>query len=246
VTGKPVALGGTKGRREATGRGVSHLVGRAVERLGIEARDATAIVQGFGNVGSVTALSLAERGVRIVGISDHSAAYFDARGLDVVAADAYVRQHGKLSGFSTEATISAEELLASPCTVLIPAAIERVINQSNAGSLKCRILAEGANGPTTPEADAILDQARDEVFIIPDVVCNSGGVTVSYFEWVQDLQSFFWDGNAVTDRLKESLDRAFEQVLSRAARDNISHRQAALAIGVGKVWRAKNIRGLFP
>jgi glutamate dehydrogenase (NAD(P)+) len=245
VTGMPVALGGTRGRREATGRGVSYLVERALDRLGLETGDTTAIVQGFGNVGSVAALSMAERGIRIVGIGDYSAAYYNPRGIDVAAADAYVRAKGALAGFSTELAIDPDELLVSPCTVLVPAAVEQVITAANAGQLQCRILAEAANGPTTPEADVILDQRRD-LFVIPDILCNAGGVIVSYFEWVQDLQSFFWDEEEVLDRLRRSLNKSFLAVLGRATRDGISHRNAALAIGVEKVREAKTRRGLFP
>jgi glutamate dehydrogenase (NAD(P)+) len=245
VTGKPVALGGTRGRREATGRGVSYLVERALDRLGLETGDTTAVVQGFGNVGSVAALSMAERGIRIVGISDYSAAYYNPKGIDVGAADAHVRANGALAGFLTEFAIDPDELLVSPCTVLVPAAVEQVITAANAGNLKCRVLAEAANGPTTPEADAILDQRRD-LFVIPDILCNAGGVIVSYFEWVQDLQSFFWDEEEVLDRLRRSLNKSFQAVLGRATRDGISNRNAALAIGVEKVREAKTRRGLFP
>jgi glutamate dehydrogenase (NAD(P)+) len=246
VTGKPVAIGGTLGRREATGRGVAYLAARAMDQIGMAAEEATAIVQGFGNVGSIAAESLAQRGVRIVGISDRSAAFYDPAGIDVAAAIAHVAAHTELDGFAKEALIDPAELLAQPCDILVPAALERIITADNVANLKCRILAEGANGPTTPEADAILDAHSDDVFVIPDILCNSGGVIVSYFEWVQDLQSFFWDEHEVLDRLNRSLERAFQRVLKRAAHDRISHRQAALAIGVERVRQAKNARGLFP
>ncbi|MCR4281547.1 MAG: Glu/Leu/Phe/Val dehydrogenase [Bauldia sp.] len=246
VTGKPIVLGGTIGRREATGRGVAHLVARAMDQIGMQPQEATAIVQGFGNVGSVAATSLAERGVKIVGISDQMAARFDPRGIDVEAAVKHAAKHGSLAGFSKEATIDPETLLTQTCDVLVPAAIERVITKDNVRKLRCRILAEGANGPTTPEADAFLDQHQADVFVIPDVLCNSGGVIVSYFEWVQDLQSFFWDESEVVDRLNRALERAFQKVLRRAAHEKISHRRAALAIGVEKVRLAKATRGLFP
>ena len=246
VTGKPIALGGTAGRREATGRGVAYLADRAMDRLGINAREATAVVQGFGNVGSVAALSLAQRGVKIIGLSDRDAAYFDRRGIDTGAAERHVLAHGSLRGFSREGQIDPDDLLTQTCDVLIPAAVERVITAANVRDLRCRILAEAANGPTTPDADEFLDQHRDEIFVIPDVLCNSGGVIVSYFEWVQDLQSFFWDESDILDRLYRALERAFQKVLRRAAHDNISHRRAALAIGVEKVRLAKRTRGLFP
>ena len=246
VTGKPVVLGGTVGRREATGRGVAYLVARAMDRLNIKANGATAIVQGFGNVGAVAAASLAQRGVRVIGISDHTAAYFDPRGIDVPAAERHARENGTLETFSREITIDPADLLTQACDVLVPAAIERVITAENAPKLRCRILAEAANGPTTPDADAFFDNYRDDLFVIPDILCNSGGVIVSYFEWVQDLQSFFWDESEVIDRLNRALERAFQKVLRRAESDGISQRQAALAIGVEKVRLAKQTRGLFP
>ncbi len=246
VTGKPPVVGGTAGRREATGRGVGYLAGRALDRLAIHRGDATAIIQGFGNVGAVTALSLAENGVRITGISDHTAAYFDPKGIDVRAAISYADSHGNLRGFSREAEFDPQALLTQPCTILVPAAVERVITSENAGQLSCRILAEAANGPTTPDADAILDQRRDEIFLIPDILCNSGGVIVSYFEWVQDLQSYFWNESEILERLHQVLERSYQRMLHRAETDGISNRKAALTIGVEKVRRAKELRGLFP
>jgi glutamate dehydrogenase (NAD(P)+) len=246
VTGKPVASGGTEGRREATGRGVAFLVARAMEVIGLQAKGATAIVQGFGNVGAIGAHELALQGIRITGVSDHTAAYFDPKGFDVAALNAHVAQHGALRGYTQQSTIDAGALLEQKCDILVPAAIERVITAANAGKLKCRVLAEGANGPTTPDADQILDQRRDEIFVIPDILCNSGGVIVSYFEWVQDLQQFFWSETEVTDKLKTLLNRTFNKVRQRAERDKVSNRTAAMAIGVEKVRDAKRIRGLFP
>ena len=246
VTGKPVACGGTVGRREATGRGVAHLVGRAMERLGLPMRGATAIVQGFGNVGSVSAANLFERGLKIIGVSDHTACYFDPRGLDVPALLRHAEQHGALGGFSRELAFDPGALLAQRCDVLVPAAVERVIDGDIAARLQCRVLAEAANGPTTPDADAVLAQRQQEIFVLPDILCNAGGVVVSYFEWVQDLQQFFWDEAEVMSRLGQVLDRAFTQVMARVERDGISHRMAAMAIGVAKVWDAKQKRGLFP
>ena len=246
VTGKPVASGGTLGRREATGRGIAFLAERALERLSLNPHRASVIVQGFGNVGSYAALIFHEHGAQVIGVSDHTAAYFDPKGLDVKALIEHSRIHGVLKGFSTELLVDPDEMLHQPCDVLVPAAVERVITERNAGLLRCRVLAEGANGPTTPEADSILDQRREEIFVIPDILCNSGGVIVSYFEWVQDLQQLFWGENEVNDRLSQVMDRAFHQVMDRAARDGISHRVAAMAIGVEKVRDAKRTRGLFP
>ncbi|HUN41808.1 MAG TPA: Glu/Leu/Phe/Val dehydrogenase [Acetobacteraceae bacterium] len=247
VTGKPVASGGTLGRREATGRGVAYLANRALERLGIEPAGATAIVQGFGNVGSYAAQTLAERGLKLIGISDHTACYYDPRGLDVAALIRHAADHnGVLAGFSNQLSFDPHALLTQRCDVLVPAAMERVIDADLAARLQCRVLAEGANGPTMPEADTVLDQRRGEIFVIPDILCNAGGVVVSYFEWVQDLQQFFWDEAEVMSKLYHVLDRAFAQVLARAERDRVAHRTAAMAIGVEKVRNAKNTRGLFP
>ncbi len=245
VTGKPVDCGGTVGRREATGRGVAYLISRAMDLLKMNASSSTAIIQGYGNVGAVAAASLAQRGVKIVGVSDHTAAYYDPRGLSVEDLDAYVALNRVLRGFSSELVIDSDALLIQPCDILVPAATERAVTAHNAGDLQCKILAEGANGPTTPEADAVLE-ARGDAFVIPDILCNSGGVVVSYFEWVQGLQQFFWDEAEVLDRLDRVLERSFQKVMQRAAKDRISHRNAALAIGVETVRQSKMTRGLFP
>jgi glutamate dehydrogenase (NAD(P)+) len=245
VTGKPVSSGGTEGRREATGLGVAHLVGRALDQLGINAHGASAVVQGFGNVGSVAAQELAARGLKIIGVSDHTACYFDRRGLDVEALLIHARKHGVLRGYSNEAAFDPAAFLVQPCDVLVPAAVQRVIGAETAAKLQCRVLAEGANGPTTPEADKVLDE-RGDVFVIPDILCNSGGVIVSYFEWVQDLQQLFWDRAEVIARLTSLLDQAFDRVMARTKKDAVGHRCAAMALGVEKVFQAKDVRGLFP
>jgi glutamate dehydrogenase (NAD(P)+) len=244
VTGKPVASGGTVGRREATGRGVVHLIMRAAESIGLNPLGATAIIQGFGNVGSVTATELALRGVKVIGVSDHTACYFDPRGLPVDELTRYAEQHHRLAGFSDEYLADPQTLLTQPCDILVPAALERVINAETARNLRCRILAEAANGPTTPDADLVLQNS--DIFVIPDILCNAGGVIVSYFEWVQDLQQLFWEENEVNHRLAQILDRAYNQVTTRTAREHIPNRTAAMSIGVEKVYAAKKIRGLFP
>ncbi len=246
VTGKPVSAGGTEGRRVATGRGVAHLVDRALDRLKLNPQRSTAIVQGFGNVGSVSAQALAERGVKVIGVSDHTAAYYHPRGLDISEVQKYAAVNGDLRGFSSELSIEPNELIEQRCEILVPAAVERVITHENANKLKCRILAEGANGPTTPEADKIMDERRDEIFVLPDILCNAGGVIVSYFEWVQGLQQLFWSESEVLSRLHSLLDRTFDRVMARSDRDRVSHRTAALAIGVERVRDAKRARGLFP
>ncbi|WP_323993210.1 Glu/Leu/Phe/Val dehydrogenase [Nguyenibacter sp. L1] len=246
VTGKPVSCGGTAGRREATGRGVTHTAMRAAETIGLEVSGSTAIIQGFGNVGSVAAIELAARGVKIIGVSDHSACYFDRNGLPVAELEQYAAHHGCLSGFSTELLEDPQELPYHACDFLVPAAMERMIDAHAARRLRCRILAEGANGPTTPEADTVLAQRKDEIFVVPDILCNAGGVVVSYFEWVQDLQKLFWEEEEVNTQLFRIMDRSFAQMLARSRADGISNRLAAMAIGVEKVRQTKAARGLFP
>jgi glutamate dehydrogenase (NAD(P)+) len=245
VTGKPVQSGGTEGRREATGLGVAHLTSRAMQELGIDPTKATAIIQGFGNVGSVTAIELAKLGVKIIGVSDHTSCFFDLRGLDVLSMIRHVELRGSLRNFEAN-EIATSELLMQPCDILVPAAMERVIDANVARRLQCRILAEGANGPTTPDADAVLDERGRDIFIIPDILCNAGGVIVSYFEWVQDLQQLFWGYDEVVTRLNQILDRSFQEVIERSKRDGISHRTSAMSIGVNRVRLAKEKRGLFP
>lgn len=245
VTGKPVSLGGSLGRREATGRGVAYLVSRAMQVSGIEARGATAVVQGYGNVGSVAARALHEQGIRIIAVSDVYGGLYNAKGLDLDRLDQHVARTRSIVGFDGAEAIANDAMLVLPCEILVVAALERQITAENAGKIRCRILAEGANGPTTPEADAIIAQ-RPEIFVIPDVVCNAGGVVVSYFEWVQDLQSFFWDEAEVMTKLYRILERTFTEALSITLRQKISMRFAALSLGIQRVHEAKQTRGLFP
>jgi glutamate dehydrogenase (NAD(P)+) len=217
-----------------------------MKELSIDPGRGTAVIQGFGNVGSYAALELQQYGLKVIAVSDHTGALHDAKGLDIPALMRHAGTHGSIAGFSNELHFDPAEILTLPCDVLVPAAMERVIDAKVAENLKCRVLAEGANGPTTPDADLVLNKRRDEVFVIPDILCNSGGVVVSYFEWVQDLQQLFWEEEEVTSREYRILDRAFDQMLTRAKADDIPHRTAAMAIGVEKVRAAKNTRGLFP
>ncbi len=247
VTGKPVAIGGTAGRREATGRGVVYLVERALDSLKMKPGDCTAVVQGFGNVGAVTALGLAYKsGMKVIGISDHTGAWHNPKGIDIDAAQRHATAKGSLAGFKGADEIQPDYLLLLKCDVLVPAAVEAVITEKNAADLQCRILAEGANGPTTPSADKILNERWAEVFVIPDILCNAGGVIVSYFEWLQGMQAQFWSETEVADKLFRILEVAFTAVIKRAKDGKIPHRTAAMAIGVERVLAAKQVRGLFP
>lgn len=245
VTGKPLEVGGSEGRLESTGRGVAFLVKRYLESFAIRAADSTVIIQGFGNVGTHAAQGLLEYGCRIVGIGDVSGGLYNPEGIDIDEALRHVAAHRSLAGYNEGERLSSEELLEQPCTVLIPAALERVITKENAGRLQCRILAEAANGPTTPGADAIIEE-RGDIEIIPDVLCNSGGVVCSYFEWVQDLQSLFWERDEVLRKLFQILEKARVNVEAQQARLGISRRNAALTLGIQRVAKAKALRGIFP
>ncbi len=245
VTGKPVELQGSEGRREATGHGVAFLAMRALNKLGLQNKVATAVVQGFGNVGSYAAETMAWSGMKVIGIADVTGALWNDHGIDVCALREFTEVNGGVAGFPEAETIDPAELLLQECDVLVPAALERVITEENAGKLNCRVLAEAANGPTTPGADLILDQ-RGDVFVLPDVLCNAGGVTVSYFEWVQNLSRFHWSEREVLTKLETMLEGAFERMLHYAHDKGVSHRTAALCLGVGEVAEVKKRRGLFP
>ena len=244
VTGKPVGLGGSLGRREATGRGVGYLVNRATDTIGLDIGKATAVVQGFGNVGSIAALSLARYGVKVIAVSDAFGGLFNPKGLNLFDLEKHVANNKTVVGFPEAEPITNEQLLILSCDILVPAALERQITEANAGKVQCRILAEAANGPTTPEADEILN--KRDIFIIPDVLCNAGGVVVSYFEWVQDLQSFFWGETEVVDKLFRILENAYTQIVSLSRKQKIPMRLAALSMGIKRVQEAKRMRGLFP
>jgi len=245
VTGKPLSLGGSQGRREATGAGVAYLVKSYLADLNIPIAGATVAIQGFGNVGSETALALANHGAKIIAISDHTTGIYNAAGIDVKKALAYLASQKVLHNFDGGEPITNEQLLTLECTVLVPAALERVITPEIAGKLRCRVLAEGANGPTTFGADKILER-REDIELIPDVLCNAGGVIVSYFEWLQNLQNFYWDRDEVLKKLFVILDRAKASVEYQKRKFKFSRRLAALTLGIQRVAEAKQSRGLFP
>lgn len=244
VTGKPVEMGGTVGRREATGRGVVHLVEATARHLKVDLSRCTAVVQGFGNVGSVAATELANLGIKIIAVSDRTGGFYAKKGLPLDGVIQHVAKHLELAGCPYGEPISNAELLELQCDILVPAALGMQITATNAGRLECRILAEGANGPTTLEADEILRQK--DIFILPDILTNAGGVIVSYFEWVQDLQNFFWTEKEVMEGLWRIMTRAFQEVLSMSEKERVDMRQAALMIGIGRVARALQWRGLYP
>ncbi|HEY0943892.1 MAG TPA: Glu/Leu/Phe/Val dehydrogenase [Opitutaceae bacterium] len=245
VTGKPISIGGSQGRREATGAGVAYLAKRYLEDLGLSPSSSTAAIQGFGNVGSEAAAALESYGVKIIALSDYTGGVYNPNGINVRKAMAYVRSQKVLRDFPEAEPITNEQLLELPCTILAPCALERVITPANAAKLRCRILAEGANGPTTNAADRILDE-RDDVEVIPDVLCNAGGVVVSYFEWIQNLQNYYWDRDEVMRKLFAILDKARESVEYQKRKLKFSRRLAALTLGIQRVAEAKAARGLFP
>ena len=245
VTGKPLSIGGSLGREEATGRGVSYVTLEALQHLKLDVSKATVAVQGFGNVGSNTALIMQQAGARVVAVSDVSGGLYNPKGLDIAAVlHRYRDKHEPLCEIKLGESITNEELLQLDCTVLVPAALSEQITQANASKLRCRILAEGANGPTTLEADRILTDKG--VFIIPDILANSGGVIVSYFEWVQDVQRFFWKAKDIQDRLQDIITSAFHRTLRFSVEKRTTMRMAALMSGIDKVAQAHLQRGLYP
>ncbi len=244
VTGKPVVLGGSQGREEATGRGLVYLIRESAEHLGIELNKAKAVVQGYGNVGRHAAHFLHELGVSIIGISDVSCGLHNSNGLNLQNVDDWLEQNGTLQGYLEADEINNQELLELECDILAPCALQNQITETNAPYIKCKILAEGANGPTSLEADRMLTQRG--IFVLPDVLGNAGGVTVSYFEWVQNTQEFSWTLEEVNDRLHKILVNAFHRTLVRSQRDGIDMRTAALIEGISRVAEAKLLRGVFP
>ena len=243
VTGKPVEMGGSLGRREATGRGCQIVTREALKHLGMPIQGATVAVQGFGNVGSVTADLLGKEGCRIVAISDKTGGYYNEKGIDVAAAIAHYRKTRGLEGFSGAQRITNEELLQLDVDVLVPAALENVITSKNAAKIRAKIICEGANGPTTAGADNILDEKG--IFVIPDILANAGGVTVSYFEWVQDRGGFFWREDEVNLRLSEIMCNSFSEVLKLSQQHKVNMRTASYMLSINRVATVHRLRGIY-
>jgi len=244
VTGKPLSLGGSLGRQDATGRGVFVTAREAAKKLGLPIAGARVAVQGFGNVGEASARMFAEAGAKIVAIQDVSATLYNPAGLDIKALKAYHVEHRTLVGAPGAESIAPLDFWTVPCEFLVPAALESQINQYNAAGVQARIIVEGANGPTTPEAEAIL--AERNILVVPDVLANAGGVTVSYFEWVQDFSSFFWSEEEINQRLERIMAEAFGAIWQLAADRKLSLRTAAFVIGCSRVLEARLVRGLYP
>jgi glutamate dehydrogenase (NAD(P)+) len=244
VTGKPISLGGSEGRNEATARGTVFCIVEAARHLAMDLKKARVAIQGFGNAGSIAAKLISEEGATVVAVSDSTGGIHNPAGLDVGRVINWKKEHGTVQGFPGSKDISNSEVLEVDCDILIPAALENQITSRNAGKIKAKVIAEAANGPTTPEADVEL--ARRGVFMIPDILCNAGGVTVSYFEWVQDLNRDHWSEAVVNDKLRGIMTRAFSETLAIAERDQIDMRTAAYLLAVQRVADATSMRGLYP
>jgi glutamate dehydrogenase (NAD(P)+) len=243
VTGKPVEMGGSLGRREATGRGCMIVTKEALRHLGMKVAGTTLAVQGFGNVGSVAAQLLSREGCKVRAISDRTGAFYNKNGIDVDAAIEYVKRNRTLEGFTDGDRISNEELLTCDVDVLLPAALENVITSKNAAKIQAKIVCEGANGPTTAGADSILDEK--EIFVIPDILANAGGVTVSYFEWVQDRGGYFWSEDTVNERLTDIMRRSFAEVLRYSTQHKVNMRTGAYMTSISRVAAVHRLRGIY-
>jgi glutamate dehydrogenase (NAD(P)+) len=244
VTGKPVDIGGSLGRRDATGRGVYTVGMEAAQRIGLDVGGAAVAVQGFGNVGGVAARLFAEAGARVVAVQDHAGTLYREAGLDVPALLDHVERTGSVSGFPQAETLEPDHFWDVPCDILIPAALEQQITASNAGRIRARLVIEGANGPTTPQADDILHERG--VLVLPDVIANAGGVTVSYFEWVQDFSSFFWSEEEINERLVRVMRGALDTVWQVAEQNRVSLRTATFIVACQRILHARDVRGLYP
>jgi glutamate dehydrogenase (NAD(P)+) len=244
ITGKPLAIGGSEGRLEATARGVQFVTREAMIDIGMRPGECSVVIQGFGNVGSISARLLHELGCKIVGLSDISGGVYNPHGIDVHNALHYSKEHGTLRGLPNSEAVTNTELLLLPCNVLVPAALENQLTGKNASQVKAQLIIEAANGPTAPEADHILNDRG--ITIVPDILANAGGVTVSYFEWVQDLQRFFWAENEINDRLESIITRAYRAVREKALQQETSLRMGAYLLAVARVAEATEIRGIYP
>jgi glutamate dehydrogenase (NAD(P)+) len=244
VTGKPIALGGSLGRREATGRGVYTVGVEAAQKIQMPIEGARVAIQGFGNVGSIAGQLFAKAGARVVAVQDHKATIYKPAGLDLNALSAHVAKQGSVLGFADGETLQNEYFWSVPCDILIPAALEQQIDERNAGQITARLVIEGANGPTTPQADDILSDRG--VLVIPDVLANAGGVTVSYFEWVQDFSSFFWTEEEINKRLVSIMKESFEHIWLVANDHRISLRTATFVVACTRILQARELRGLYP
>jgi glutamate dehydrogenase (NAD(P)+) len=243
VTGKPEALGGSRGRPEATGRGCMIVTLQALKRLGLSPENSRVVIQGFGNVGGMAASLMKTIGFKIVCIVEYDGAVYNANGLDIAALEKHKKDTGSITGFVGGEDMDKAEAMFLPCEVLIPAATENVVTSSNADRLRCRILCEGANGPTTPLADQILEDKN--VFVIPDILANAGGVTVSYFEWVQDRQGFFWTEKAVNEQLEQIMVDSFASIVGYADQHHVNNRTAAYMVALDRVAAAIKLRGIY-
>jgi glutamate dehydrogenase (NAD(P)+) len=244
VTGKPIVIGGSEGRQAAVGRGIATVAVQALRDCGIDPAAATAAIQGFGQVGSATAQLLSAAGVRVVAVSDSRGGVHSETGLDIDALATLKQEGGSLPDYGGAETMTNDELLSLECDLLVPCALEAQITGANAARVRARVVAEGANAPVDPEADAIL--ADRDILILPDILANAGGVVVSYFEWVQDLQAFFWAAGEVNARLREVMVRAYDAVRARSLAENLSMRESAHEIAVTKVAEAAEVRGIYP
>ncbi len=244
ITGKPLAIGGSEGRLEATARGVQFVTREAMLDLGMRPEDCTAVIQGFGNVGSISARLLHEAGCKVVAVSDIHGGVYNPQGIDIHKALRYSKEHSTLQGFPDAEAVTNAELLELPCDVLVPAALENQLTAKNASRIKARLIIEAANGPTTPDADRILNDRG--VLIVPDILANAGGVTVSYFEWVQDLQRFFWAEHEINNRLESIMNRAYRAARAKADEQDTNLRMGAYLLAVARVAEATEIRGVYP
>ena len=244
VTGKPISLGGSEGRNEATARGTVYCVMEAARHLGIDLSTARVAIQGFGNAGSIAARLMTQEGSRVVAVSDSTGGIRSEAGLDIDRVISWKAEHGTVQGFPGATDISNADVLETECEILIPAALENQITAVNADRIRARVVAEAANGPTTPDADTMLHERG--IFMIPDILCNAGGVTVSYFEWVQDLNRDFWDENEVNSKLKTIMVKSFQDTLAMALKEQVDMRTAAYLLAVERVASATALRGLYP